>query len=329
MRLSCWIVIAVICAPAPAHLADAPLKKVTIAYSTIGPLDLQFSLEKELGFFREEGLRPEFVFVRGGGIAIKGLLAENFDYVLPVASVLDAILKGKQPFRVIFTSLLVDFWVMAQPEIRSVGDLRGKSIGISSPGSGTDLTMREIMRRHGLDAFRDATFLMIGSSQERFAALTSGAVHATLLSHPYSLKAREMGYQKLAQASEYVAWPLSGLGTREDKLRRDSQEVMKVVRASFKGRKFVLTQKEYALSKMMEMFRLSREEAIQTYKSLRDGSVPSGYLTEDAERTAISIIKRAANVTEEIPPNRVFDNRFVKQAERELKGWRPQIGSRQ
>jgi hypothetical protein len=38
------------------------------------------------------------------------------------------------------------------------------------------------------------------------------------------------------------------------------------------------------------------------------------------------MIKQAANIAEEVPPDRVFDNRFVKQAERELKGWRPQIG---
>jgi hypothetical protein len=53
-------------------------------------------------------------------------------------------------------------------------------------------------------------------------------------------------------------------------------------------------------------------------------SLPSGYHNEETSRTIISAMKQAANITEDIPPERVFDYRFVKQAEQELKGWQPQ-----
>jgi hypothetical protein len=86
-----------------------------------------------------------------------------------------------------------------------------------------------------------------------------------------------------------------------------------------------LGQKEYALGKMMQMFRLNREEAVQTYDALREEFIPSGYLTHDEERNVISVMKQAANVTEDIPPERVFDNRFVKQVEQELRNWKPPI----
>jgi hypothetical protein len=76
----------------------------------------------------------------------------------------------------------------------------------------------------------------------------------------------------------------------------------------------------------MQMFRLSRDEAIQNYETLRDEVyVPSGYLTEEDQRAAILIMQQTANITAQISPERVFDNRFVKQVEHELKGWKPQV----
>ena len=203
--------------------------------------------------------------------------------------------------------------------------MKGKAVGTGSPGSISDFIIREIFKRHGLDPLRDATFLGIGGSRERFAALTSGAVHATFLSPPLNFKAIEMGYRKLASANEYVTWPQTGFGTTDEKVLRDPENVYKVVRASLKGLRFFLTQREYVLSKMMQMFRLSPDEAIQSYEALREESGPAGYLTDEVQRVAISLIKQAANITEDISVERVFDNRFVKQAEQDLKGWRPQI----
>lgn len=304
--------------------AEPPLKKVTVAYTSFAPFGFWFLLERDLGFFREEGLRPEFILVRGGGVAVRGLIAGNFDYVNPGSAVIDPIIRARQPFKIVLTTTMLHFWLVSQPGIGSITDLKGKNIGIASLGSTTDLVLREILKQSGLDPTRDATFLVVGSSRERLVALTSGAVHATALSPPFNFRAIDMGYRKLAKAIDYIQWPVGGWGTTEEKLRRDPQEVSKMVRAALKGVKFVLAQREYVLSKMMQTFHLSREEAIQTYETIQEEYVPSGFLAEEAQRIPISMIKQAANITGDIPPERVFDYRFVKQVERELKGWVPQ-----
>jgi NitT/TauT family transport system substrate-binding protein len=306
----------------PAELAP---KKVMVAYTSFAPSQLWFLLEKDLGYFRQEGLIPEFVLIRGGSIAVKGLLAGNFDYMVPGGTVIDAVIRGRQPFKVLFTVEMISFWLVAQPDIRSIADLRGKTVGINTFGGNTEFTMREILRRNGLDPVKDMTFLVVGASNDRFNALVSGAVHSALLSIPGNFKAVQMGYRKLASATDYVKWPQAGLATSEEKIRRDPDEVMKMVRASSKGLKLMLAQREYIVAKMMQMFRLSRDDAAQTYEATRDALLPSGHLTEDQERAVISLGKQVANVTEDIPPERVFENRFIKQAEKELKGWTPAI----
>jgi ABC-type nitrate/sulfonate/bicarbonate transport system substrate-binding protein len=212
---------------------------------------------------------------------------------------------------------------MAQPQIRSIADLKGKSVAVNAVGSPTDFTMQEILQRHGLTAYRDVTFVAIGNSSQRFTALASGNVHSALVSPPFNLKAMEMGYRKLADAADYVKWPQTGLATRDDKIAQDREEVLKMIRAAVKGLKFMLVQREYVQSKMMQMFRLSQEEAAKTYEIVRNEGVFIGFLSNEAEREVISIAKRAANVTEDIPPERIFDNRFLQQVLSEVKDWSP------
>jgi ABC-type nitrate/sulfonate/bicarbonate transport system substrate-binding protein len=286
---------------------------------------MPFLLEKDLGFFRQMDLTPEFILVRGGSVSTRGLMAGNFDYVHGLGSVTDAIIRGRQPLKVVLTTSIIHLSIIAQPNIHSLSDLKGKVIGISAPGSNTDLTVRKIFKQHGLDPGRDATLVGVGASRERFVALTSGVVQATVLSPPFNFRAMKMGYRKLADASDYIKWPQGGLGVKEERTRQQSGEVIKMVRAALMGLKVVLSQREYVLSKMMQIFHLTQEEAAQSYEALQEESVLSGYLTGEAEQTAVTMLKEAAGITEDIQPERVFDNRFAKQAEQELKGWRPQL----
>jgi NitT/TauT family transport system substrate-binding protein len=281
-------------------------------------------LEKDLGYFREEGLRPELIMVRNGSVAVKGLIAGNFDYMASGGPVIEAIIRARQPLKLILTAEQAHFWLMARPQIRSIGDLRGKTVGVNAVGSPTDFIMQEILKQHGLAAYKDVTFIAIGNSSQRFAALISGTVNSALVSPPYNLKAAGMGYRKLADVTDYVKWPQTGLATRDDKISQNSEEVVRIVRASLKGLKFIVTQREYTLLKMMQMFQLNRDEAIKTYEIMRDEALSAGDLGIEAERQVISIAKRSANVTDDIPPERVFDSRFVKQVQIEIKDWIPQ-----
>jgi NitT/TauT family transport system substrate-binding protein len=308
-----------------AYSAESASKKVTVAYPAFAPALLWFLLEKELGFFREGGLRPEFVLVKNGGLSAKGLIAGNFDYAHNTGAVMDAIVRGRQPLKIVFTAAKMNYWIVSQPGIRSVTDLKGKAVATGGAGSITEVTVREILKRHGMDPFRDVALVGIGFVQDRLSALASGAVQAAVLTTPLDFKAVQMGYRKLAKATDYVQWPASGIATREDKIVREPLEVSKMTLASLKGLKFILAEREYVLSKMTQMFHLSQDEALQAYTTLREEVfVPSGYLTEEEQRAGVLLMRQTANVADDIPPERVFDYHFVKQAEQELKGWKPQ-----
>jgi NitT/TauT family transport system substrate-binding protein len=308
-----------------ASAAESPGKKVAVAYPSFGPFFLWFLLEKELGFYRQEGLLPEFILVRGGGLSVKGLIAGNFDYIHNTGAALEAIVLGRHPLKLVFTAAKGHYWLMAQPGIRSVADLKGKSIATGGLGSVTEVIVREMLKKHGLDPFKDAVLIGAGTPQERLATIAGGTAQAAVLVTPFDIKAAQMGYRKIAKATDYVRWPAAGIATREDKIARQPVEVYKMVLAALKGLKVVLSQREFVLAKLIQMFHLSPEEAARTYEELREEVfLAAGYLPEEDQLANIAMMKQATGGKDEIPPQRIFDYRFVKQAEQELKGWAPQ-----
>jgi len=303
---------------------ESQLIQTTVAYPSPGPNILPYLLEKELGLFRQEGLSTQLVLVRSGSVSVRGLIAGNFDYGVNVGTILDAVIRARQPLKIILTTALVRYSLMAHANVNSTPGLKGKTIAVSAIGSDSDIVAREILRRHNLNPVRDATFVAVGASRERFAALVAGSVDSAMLSPPHNLKASEIGYRELAKASDYVSYPITGLGIRENKALGDTTEVRKMARAWLKGIKFFVTQRDYLTARIAQKFGLGPDAAADTYEATRETILPTGYLPDDAARVVVSTIKEAANVAEDIPLERVFDFRFVKQAEQDLKDWKPQ-----
>src|SRR5581483_5191012 len=76
-------------------------------------------------------------------------------------------------------------------------DLRGKKIGISEPGSSSDIATRTLLKRFNLDPDRDVTLVPVGSLANRTAALLSGAIDAGLDNPPGSVAQEAQGLHAL------------------------------------------------------------------------------------------------------------------------------------
>src|SRR5262249_60527085 len=102
------------------------------------------------------------------------------------------------------------FWLYSKPEIKTVADLKGKKIGVSSLGSGPDSILRDILKKHGLDGGRDAVILPVGSGTARFFALQAGSVDAAMLSIPANFLAQDAGFRELVSMVEQDLVELQG-----------------------------------------------------------------------------------------------------------------------
>ena len=91
----------------------------------------------------------------------------------------------------------------AKPTIKSIPELRGKLISI---GGARDITRIYLERTLIPNGVKPGQYDMIfaGTTGARFAAISSGAVDATLLIPPFSFKAKSIGLTHLADVADYT-----------------------------------------------------------------------------------------------------------------------------
>jgi sulfonate transport system substrate-binding protein len=185
----------------------------------------------QLGIYRQEGLDPQFIVMRSG-IIIQALSAGEIDYTTLLASSVRAAVAGL-PIRVIMGLILKQtFFLLSQPEIREVKQLKGKRVAVSNFGSSTDKSARIALEHAGLDPNRDAIIMALGDTGLRFAAFQARSIDAAVLSPPYNFSAQRQGYNNLAWLGDLLGEsPSNGLATTLRKLKEQPDQVYRMLRA--------------------------------------------------------------------------------------------------
>jgi NitT/TauT family transport system substrate-binding protein len=101
--------------------------------------------------------------------------------------------------------------LIAAPGINSISDLKGKSVGITVPGSLIDLFARLILTDNGVNP-NGVTFQSLQSTTALTSAFVGGSIKATILSPPQSTTALKVtGSKSLLDVGSKYAWPQGGL----------------------------------------------------------------------------------------------------------------------
>jgi ABC-type nitrate/sulfonate/bicarbonate transport system substrate-binding protein len=217
--------------------AAAATQKITITVPSNDPDQGSFFIAAQKGYFAAEGLDVEFVNA-GGGIATPGLLSGSVDGSASSASALSAILRGA-PLRVILVfedSAPYEVW--AGPDIRTLSDLKGKSVGIATRGDTFEIAMRLALQAAGLSS--DAvSYTPLGTGSTAPAALESGALPAVVIAPEEAIAMQDRGLFKnahmVADFAGKVHMPFAGFAVAEKLLYGNPVLAKKIVRAIVKG----------------------------------------------------------------------------------------------
>ena len=277
------------------------------------------------GYFREEGLNVELLSIRGE-IAIRTTLAGDVDFFTNAGSALAAGVRGI-PVRLVSVFQDKPSWdLIAQPEVKSIAQLRGKNIAIMSPEGSLAVVAREMLRKNGLDPTRDVNLITMGGDEVRFPALQTKAIQATLFNTAMSIKAQKEGFSKLGNASEYANLIEGGLATSQDKIKQQPEKIHRFVRGALKGLKFYVSKREAAVKYMMDTLRMKDQELVSSiYDILTPLALREGFSDDKVLQSMIDEMKRTTKVQRDIKVPDIFDLSFVKKANDEIKasGWKP------
>ncbi len=198
MRLAYIFLAAVIFVFSDARPARAQVttEKVVVSYPSKSITNFPIlETAKQKGFFQKEALNVSVVYMRGG-IDIKALLTGDADFGTGSTTAVTAFVAGA-PLRVIMSlNAYVDQGLYAQPKYRSLAQLKGQPIGSLNPGGLVDTLLRRILIQGGLQPDKDVVVLNMGGTPERYAALKSGTIAASMLSAPHSLRGGKRGFHQ-------------------------------------------------------------------------------------------------------------------------------------
>lgn len=301
------------------------LRKIHVAIPAVTPSVATFAVAKERGFYREEGLDVELVAMPSA-VGTQALIGGNVKFSTLGGASLPPILRGA-PMKFLFSTFHRPmFWLFAKPEIRSIADLKGKKVGISSLGSGPDSILRDLLKKNGLDGGRDVAILPVGSGTARFYALQAGSVEAAMLSIPAIFMAQDAGFRELVSFVDQDIVELQGsiLATVQ-LVDSDPALAERFVRGSLKGFLTFRDDRAASIQVLSKFLRLNSDMVGKIYDRFKPGMTADGTINEALQRKSIEHIIERVGVKEPPPLDKVFDFSLARRANNELraKGWRP------
>jgi NitT/TauT family transport system substrate-binding protein len=177
-------------------------------------------IAKETGFFKEYGIDARLVYMEGGRLSIQSLLSNSTQFMTGDAvSALAAIAGGADVVLLASAKNVLPYVFAVSKDIRRPQELKGKIIATSQIGGKAGEIARMVIRNIGLDPDKDVTYLAVGGTMSRLAALSTGKVHAAPISQIVVPVAEERGL-KIIQLEPIPLSSSTRYGHRENLPKR-------------------------------------------------------------------------------------------------------------
>src|SRR5213594_4745409 len=195
--------------------AVASAQKFVVGYSGITAIQAPFWIIKDAGYFKQEGLDANLIYIAASSTMAQAMLAG--EVAISTANSQAVVDTGLQGGDLVAVGAIVNFvalYVIAAPEIRSVQDLRGKPVGVTRFGATTDFAMQMFLKKYGLEPVRDVPIIQIGGLPELAAGLSNKSIYAAAMSYPIGLIAQQAGMKLLSNlAREEIPFLHQGITT--------------------------------------------------------------------------------------------------------------------
>jgi ABC-type nitrate/sulfonate/bicarbonate transport system substrate-binding protein len=164
-----------------------------------GLSSLPLTVAQRKNFFVREGINLVVVPIAGGTDRIVAALDKGDIDAGKNATpyLIQAVLKGSDAVAIMSQTSNPIYSLIARPEIKTFADLKGKTLGLSTPGDTITLSTLRLLARAHLGMTDFATKVVVGTAA-RFACLKSGECAAVPMGQPEDLDAIGQGFPRLA-----------------------------------------------------------------------------------------------------------------------------------
>ena len=249
---------------------------------------------------------------------IQGLVGGNFHASQILGQGAGAILRGL-PLRIVmvFDTRPLN-WLYANKTIRSLADLRGKQIAVSSFGAALDQMTRELLAKNGLDPQRDVVLRAVEPTPNRLAALMTGAVDAAVLNQMDRIIAKKNGYNELLFYGDHLEFVTAGAVVTEKLISQNPDLLHRFLRGTMRGLMWFKSNEQEVVSRMANAMKLSESEGSEIYKAARQVASADGTIPRSLQEKMITFQKKALKIEREVAPENVYDFNMIRAIKAEL-----------
>ena len=318
----------------PALRAQPRLEKSKLALAVGGKAAfyyLPLTISEQLGFFRAEGLDIQISDFAGGARALQAVVEGSadvcsgaYEHTINLQSknqMFQAfVLQGRAP------QIAFGVSVKKMPDYKSIADLRGKKIGVSAPGSSTNMMANLVLSRGGLKA-SDVSFVGVGTAAGALLALRSGQIDAISNTDPVMTMLEQKGEVKIISDTRTLkgtlevfggTMPAACLYAPMEFVQKNPNTCQAMTNAIVRGLKWLQTSGPGDIIKTVPESYLLGDRALYlaSFNKIRESISLDGMIPEDGPRTAL---KALASFDPAIKPEKIdlaktYTNEFSRRA---------------
>jgi len=304
--------------PCAARAQDkAQPEKVRIAIATSSLAFLVPFVAKDRGFYLKHGSEVELIQMRPN-ISIAALLSGEIEYIELIGSAIRSAARGL-PIRAISTGIKSPFFsIIAQHKYKSMKELKGAIIGLTSIGGTNHVSTRITLRQFGLDPEKDVKLIAIGDEKVMFDAFKVGRADAVVLAPPFSVQLKREGFPVLAQTAQYVTIPFSGLGATIERIKNNRAQIKRVLKAEIEALRFIQGNAAGTTEVIRRRFNMEEKLARESYDVVVEAFSRDGRVPLEGVEILLQIEKDQKLIPATVTPQMVVDQSLVEEALKEL-----------
>jgi len=307
----------------------ASIRKIRLAIHREPIAFLPVRVAETLGYYEAEGIAVDISEVAGGSKALEALVGGSVD--VAAASMADVMLVAAEGrdirgFLVLYTrpSAVLAIAPARSTTIRTVRDLKGRTVGVSAPGSWSHQFLNFVLVTNGLSP-QDVSTVSVGMSASSLAALEHGTVDAAVLlaSASAAFAERHAGSTFMVdtrtlagvrQVFGAATFPSLGLVAHDNWLRANTDTAQRLVRAVKRGMDWVRDHPAEQVRAMIpEASRMTDGADLQSICQIQQGLSTDGRMPPDSPEliqrfVAVSNAKVGAT---HIDAAKIYTNEFA------------------
>jgi NitT/TauT family transport system substrate-binding protein len=241
---------------------------------TITSAAAPYAIATKMGWFKQEGIEVNLVPLAGSSDCVKTVATRDIPFALPSLEPQAAgFLQGIQAktFYTAYQGNIISLAVPADSPIKRIRDLKGKTIGVISLGSGGALFAKALVTSAGLNPETDVKIVVAGEGAQTAAMIRSKQVDAlSQFDTQYALVENAGVKLRILESKDIERFPGNGFLALEETLKARRAEAVALARGYAKGTIFAINNPQAAIRIFYEVYPAARPTGKDEAAAIRD-----------------------------------------------------------